>query len=428
MTLHKLPADVSARDFFSLYQRFMALTGASAWTKRLDKVRGIIGDPFKLAFHGDDYPLERAMLAVRLSLTRRHGLPSPETSELYQLYAFIANCMAVHERLSQPARDILVGRLHDALRSDTGFAPLAFEMMVVGSLARKGCLIGFSDFETPGGFDFLVDSGGLTMEIECKSITEDIGRRVKRAAAHALFAAVRNPVHSALRSLPQGLIVRVMLTESLSRERGVQDRIAAAIVRAVLERSGQEEPGLASVEIISFAMEASPFGPAPRAEVEQSLVEEFVFARTGERNREVMAIYGARSPAVVLVLASSKKDRDIHDWLREARDAVSSQFSRQRPAVLCVHLWGITNEQLLDLADLEVNGLSVGATRILDSAKRPHLASVVFFGRQTAHSLVIDESTISQPGSAYIVHNPAHPARADGRSNLFAAQELPASL
>lgn len=422
LAMHQLPGEVLEEDLFSLYQRFMVLTGAKVWTKRLQKVSDIVHDPFRRSFYGEEFPLERAMLATRLALNQHRRLPLPRSSELYQLYAFISNCVAVHERLSAAAQKALVGRLNDALGKGS-LTPLVFEMSVIGALSQRRCKVGFSDFETPGGFDFLVESEGLQLEIECKTVTEDIGRKVKRDSAIALYQRVKKQIHAALPSMATGAIIRVVVNEALSRENVLQNNVAQGIQDAIRDKETKRVGGIGAIEFIPFSMGSSPFGSPPRTEIPQSRVEEFVFQVTGQRNKEAMAIYGQKSPAVILVLTSDKQDRGIHDWLREPRESVSTQFSGERPAVLCVHFSGLTNEQLVDLAG-QANGLAVGARRILNNDKRPHLVSVVFFAKPSASSLQEDERGISQPGNTYILHNSLHPAHADKRSNVFAATEL----
>lgn len=423
MKLFRLPTDVVDTDALELYCRFIAITGAAPWTKRLRQIETLFSDDFKRGFYEDAFPLERAMLATQSFLQRRGQLPPIESAVQYGLISFIAGTVHVFERLSDAAKKQLRGRLIDGLKSEAGLAPLAFEMSVVGAMASRGCQIGFSDFETPGGFDFLVDNNGLMLEVECKTLSRDVGRRIKQRPALEVYCNIKTPVRNLLPRLKSGLVLKTIVRDNLTNESRLQGVVSKLILRALATgvASTDVEAGV-QIQLLDFNMADSPFGHGSERQIPRQRLEDFVFGLTGERNREALAFYRPNAAAVVVVLTSKQGDNDVHEWLSEARNAASRQFSKGRPGILCVHFDGLTNTQLLSLAGDEVSGLSLSATRILNNQDRAHLVSVVYFARLTQEPVTVQGPAISVPGSVYITHNPSHPARDDPRANLFSGK------
>jgi hypothetical protein len=428
MKLFRLPTEVADTDALELYRRFIAITSAAPWTKRLHQIEALFSDEFKRGLYEDAFPFERAMLATQLFFQRRGQLPPIESAEQYGLMAFIANTVHVFDLLSSAAKKQFRGRLIHGLKSESGLTPLAFEMSVVGAIASRGCQIGFSDFETPGGFDFLVDNSGLMLEVECKTLSRDVGRRIKQRPALEVYCNIKNQISDVLPRLRSGLVLKAIVRDNLTNESRLQAVMSRLILRALATGVATEdaESGV-QIQVLDFNMADSPFGHGSERQIPRQRLEDFVFGLTAERNREVLAFYRPNAAAVVVVLASQQGDNDVHEWLREARSAASRQFSKERPGILCVHFDGLTNAQLLSLAGDEVSGLSISATRILNNEDRAHLVSVVYFARLTQEPVTIQGSAVSVPGSVYITHNPFHPTRDDARANLFSAKRVPAS-
>lgn len=427
--MHQLPAEVHDFEVLSLYQRFVAITGVLPWKRRLEKVRAELSDPFRRRFHGDAFFLEEAMLEVQMELLRHRRFPAVRTTALYQLVALVSNAVSVFERLSEPAKRRMAGRITDRLKSDYGLAPFHFEMSVVGALASRGHKIGFSDLEAPGGFDFLVDSQGLLLEIECKSLERDIGRRIKRQAALAQYLRVRKQIEtSILPKLTGGLLLKAVVPDTLSKEHKQQDALAAAILRALATGvSTTDEKFGARVELRHFDIHDSPFGKGSNEVGAEKGLPDFVSRMTGEANKEALSFVRPGRCAVVLVLATDRPDANVNDWLKEPRSSAGRQFTRQRPGILCVQFDGLEDASIRDLAMQEVSGFSVSATRILDNEDRSHLVSVVYFGQLRQEQLTRMGASISVPGTTYIVHNPNHPQRGDRRISLFSGTALVSS-
>ena len=54
------------------------------------------------------------------------------------------------------------------------------EMATAAHLMRRHCDVEFHDLETGGGFDFLANRAGATLEVECKMVSGDLGRQIHR--------------------------------------------------------------------------------------------------------------------------------------------------------------------------------------------------------------------------------------------------------
>ena len=94
------------------------------------------------------------------------------------LYSFVALTARVFPRLPEPAQNPLKGRISGALKDNVGLSPLAFEMRTVAHLMARGFDVEFHDLCEGGGYDFLATDGDIVFEVECKSVSGDVGHRV----------------------------------------------------------------------------------------------------------------------------------------------------------------------------------------------------------------------------------------------------------
>ena len=102
--------------------------------------------------------------------------------------------------------------------------------------------------------------------------------------------------------------------------------------------------------------------------------------------------------------------------LKNLKNDAKRQFSRKRPAFLCVHFADLTQEQLLDLANAEQAGTETGLQRMSSILlqKRPHLHTVammtdgeVKITKESSSGSI--RTSIQETGPSYVYRNPDHP-------------------
>ena len=185
--MHFVPDAVPA-EIPALMARLVGITGWKPWGHRLAWLQ----EQIRVNLTMSHFIVERFGLELACDQVRRHYKQSgrypwpPPTAEQVRFYSFLAMIVRCYHRLSPAGKMRMKGMLVDALKSDYGLAPLAFEMKVVAHLMTRGFDVVFHDMEEGGGFDYLATNEGVEIEVECKFVSGDIGRQIHLKKMHQL--------------------------------------------------------------------------------------------------------------------------------------------------------------------------------------------------------------------------------------------------
>lgn len=181
--------------------RLLAIGTSKAWERRAANFeREVQSNPFMADYVAERHTIEMAMAQVQ----RRKRLTGKSPNILkvdlrsHRLFAFAAMFTRVHDRLSGAAQRALVGRLRSGLKEESGLMPLAFELLIAAHLMQMGADVEWHDLESGGGFDFLVRRNGAEAEVECKTFSADVGRKVHQKRVYQLGGMVKNDLDARL--------------------------------------------------------------------------------------------------------------------------------------------------------------------------------------------------------------------------------------
>jgi hypothetical protein len=186
------------------------------WQIWKNRVRGLDllakGNPLWPKFVRQRHSLEMAFHEAR-----RH-IKSTGRCE-YRLYCFVANITRVHDKLSKCGQSRLSGAIRRGLEKEFGLGSLDFEMKVATHLMSRGFDVEFHDFESGGGFDFLAMSGASKLEVECKHISADIGRKIHRRKLFDLGGLLYPAMSRAVQDKHDGIQLGVELPDRRAAEK-----------------------------------------------------------------------------------------------------------------------------------------------------------------------------------------------------------------
>src|SRR5690606_35556660 len=201
----------------------------------------IAANPFLDEYIAQRYSMELAMEQLRRRLQRGQKIQLPTTCIDTVLFSFVAMTARVYARLSEQGQKRLAGMLRSALDTEAGLAPLEHEMTIAAHLMGRGFDVTFSDIETGSGFDFLAEKDGATLEIECKSVSGDLGRKIHLRRLYELGGRVRQLMDLALNRRSGGQLARIVLPGRLN---GTDKQLAAIHERlAQALECGMSVPG-----------------------------------------------------------------------------------------------------------------------------------------------------------------------------------------
>ncbi|HNV58851.1 MAG TPA: hypothetical protein PKH72_04305 [Rhodoferax sp.] len=369
-----------------MYRRLATAVGADHWQGAVARQEDAIRSNYFLG----DYLRSEYAIAYQLDRLRRlvaefGTVPQVACNDpsIFPSLGFAAQVLGVLERSTVKQAKAFVKRVRNAFSRSEELHGLRLELMAATHFARRGHRVAWHRVNSGGSFDLLIEDLGTTgLEVECKSISEDKGRRIHRRDALDFWGELWSDVAHIDQSLRSGLAVVLTVPYRLPSHAEERAALARQVIIQILAGRGATLGGGAEVRIQSFdptRIEAakSDGGEALRRAIDDA---------TGTTNREA-AVYGTSGGGMfAFVMQSAVEDDGLNQLFATLDDSAARQFTRNRGALFWASLQGIDADQLLSLHEQDSNqgeqptGLRLGVSSFLNRAP-DHIVGVVFSSR-----------------------------------------------
>ena len=414
-------------EVFATLTEFEEIAGthsSAAWPRRLERLRAGASDTGEGALHAQRCALELAWATLRDAKPWTVGAPINVHHGWAPFLQLAAMVTLTHQRLGETGKVRLEGMLRDAINRDFGLAPLDYEMQVACHLMQKQFDLEFNDMEERRpSFDFLATKDDLSVEVECKFITGDKGRKVHTALCNRLIDSLRETTvtRQFVGRLTKGLIVRLVLSGRLPRDQERQAALSRLLKESLFGRkSVKTDSAHISVREFDATLAAGcvTAGGLDTERMRRTLINKLGL---GAKN---MGVFLQGKGVMVVVVDSVEPDNVLGAIRAELLDSAKRQLSGDRPGILACHLADVTNDQLVSLArrDRQVTGLEWETAYVFE--RRPHIHSVIYTAPAhiARHLLVRPDGraeAVSAGGVAYTIFNPRHPLSGDRRLSVY---------
>ncbi len=424
--------DIFTAEIPAFIEQMLSITGAEPWIKRLEWLdRERVDNPYMKEWLHDRFAVELALqrwLPHAESIIKSDAAPDTST---YELMAFATGVASIYQQLSSKAQNRLRGQLLDGLKSETGLLPLQLEVSTITHLVRAGYAVDPHDLEAGGGYDFLASRNGQEVEVECKLISGDIGRKIHKRL-HAKLAQALTPTLTQLfQAASTGLLVRVTLPDRLTASLQQHEAIVQSVSNGIV--GGGIDTDACSVRLYEFEIASSPFAAGFDARWGSRDVQTFIAQLAGSAgNSNLMTLFSPGERAVVMLLESAQPDAVLKGIRRQLRDAATDQMTGTRPGCVVAALHDMTDEQIFSLGQSDSNvrvgatGLQIMTSDLLQADSRAHVHSVVYKGRGRLNSQ--GGSSFMGQGHTYVIKNEWHPLADDPLCNLFGSAKVESGL
>jgi hypothetical protein len=276
----------------------------------------------------------------------------------------------VYDRLAPQAQKSLVGRIQSGLRDDVGISPLAYELTMASHLMQKGVDVEWRDWDA-GGYDFLVRNGSVEAEVECKTFSADIGRKVHRRHHFQLGGRIHEEISRTL-DRDGSIFVDTLIADRLD---GAMDEVAKHICAAL--ESGQDVSEMPIVRLHKLSSDDIPFEPDSK-DYGPAEITEFVEKRFERKNPSLLVMARKGRGIAILAIRSAKPD-EVTGGIYKQLKRGATQFSGERPAFLCAHMLDMRPGEILELHAEQERGRPTGFN---------YIATRLFKDRAYIHTLL----------------------------------------
>jgi hypothetical protein len=330
-------------------------------------------NPLLAAHFRENFRLEFTLAQARKYRRSTGRLPKGE--EYDPLYSFLIPAQRIHAALPVVAKTPFEGRLRDAVNGAHGARPFAYEISIATHLMQKGWDVGFVDYSGAARFDFLARQGRAEVEIECKTTSNDTGRKIHRQEVNRLGDLLL-PVRKLLADRKGCHRILVTIPDRLPKSNSELDAIASTVDTAV--RSGGSASTGSAVVDCTF----EPLDTWPEADRDPEAAVAFFEGRFDRQNAHLL-FHGRPGFSVVAIMVASAKADSVVDTISEQAKEAADQCSGARPALIALHLVDrLSRDDLRSLLRAS-NGLHAITHAVFKSGSRLHVDSIIFTVPQT---------------------------------------------
>lgn len=418
-----IETEIHTSEIPEMYRRFERLIDSKHWHNKVRLCKDAIkGNPLL-----DEYLRYENSIAFKLDqlgnlLEKYQKIPIHliEDRSFYPAVRFAAQILSLIGISSGAEAERLRRRVHGAFRNPADMRGLCLELGAATHFTRRGKVIRWPEMDSTGTFDLLVeDIGNDGLEVECKSISSDKGRRIHQGEAIEFYALLKPRLKPFLDTLNSGLCVVLTLPlrlPSLFKER---QQLSKDVAHAVLSGTDSTLSDGTTVRLKDFETHTLDLNIL---NVSVKKVRSKLNQISGTDNRSAIIIGSKKGGVLAFILQSQQDDSFLQTMFNTLSDAAKRQFSKKRASLLLTSLDGIDSDQLrsVGLQDRTVTepptALRVEVSKFLDSQERKHVVGVCFLARD---EFIEDGSTIQTGGATYYFHNPQSPYWSEDMKELF---------
>ena len=423
-----LKVELHTSEIPDLFARFKDVIDERYWLKRITSIKeDIRGHSFLADFLANENAIAFA-LAKCSNLVHRYGripMQDAENRDLYPAMSLAAQVLSIMDHSSKNEAAKLVQRMRGAFKNPDDMRAIQLEIMSATHFVVRGHSISWPEMEGLGRFDLLVkDLGTNGLEVECKSISEDKGRKIHRREALEFHHLVKSELQTLSRELQSGVSVVLTLPERLPVMYKQKQALTKRVIDSVLASQSTVLDDGSDIRVSEFDIKALG---VVETENGRSISREAIDQVTATKNREAM-ILGNRKGAIVFVLQSRQDDTMLKYVFDTVSESAKAQVSKSRPALFLVGLHGIEAESLLNIATQDNDplqpptALRIAASDFLAKQNRDHVIGVGFLSKGNLNPEL--NGVVKSGGSAYIFPKKQSSFWHQDFSGLFSEREM----
>lgn len=419
-----LATELHTADIPALFSRFVEVVGDRHWLQRVrlcnDEIRGNrFLAPYLHSEYEIAYQLSRLSEFARKYQTIPYAICDDQT--FYPAASFVAQVLSAIDRLGCDDGERFRRRVHGALKNPDDMRGLRLELSMATHFLRRGKRVRWPEITGEGTFDLLIDDIGPNgLEVECKSISNDKGRKVHRREMLSFFGLLNPHLKSTISGLASGLLGVLTVPERLPAAYRERQALAKQFGQAIFLGQDRRLPDGISIRVEEFAVdEAELLAHDPTRAVMRTVADRV----TRTRNKEV-AIMGTKAGgALAIAVQSARDDALLETTFDTLSKAARTQLTGGKAGILLAGFYGLDSDQLLSIAEQDQyanntpTGLRLHVSRFLSSTRRDHVVGVGFVsagGFRPAQHGVVDSG-----GTAYHFPKAESPLWSEDFRGLF---------
>lgn len=267
-------------------------------------------------------------------MTRGENIWNGNAGLVAYAITFCNALMVLSRGLSTKGRERLEGMIRDALNRSFGFGVIRSEIDTLYQLLDAGFRVAATDLEDQDGFDFLAESEGEEIEVECKMLTQENGTNIHPGDFERLLSHVRKI--DLLESLGTGrtCIVSLLVDKKLPNNAAPLAAIAKTIAGILRERKSNLRRMGIDFQVEEWKVEAGQGTLAKKLADEARRI-------TDQTGSQTMAYSNEERGAILSISSRADTSKRGFEAIKQPLKKAASQLTGTRPGVVFVSAEGL---------------------------------------------------------------------------------------
>jgi hypothetical protein len=340
----------------------------------------------------------------------------------YPALGFSSQILSIIDTSSRAFNEKFIGRVQGAFRNPIDMRALRLELSAATHFARRSRKIRWPELTQQGSVDlFIEDIGPQGFEVECKSISEDTGRKIPKRAVLDFYNLLWPQLLSLRNGLRTGISAVLTIPDRLPTDYKSRLELAKQFGINICEGKNANLTDGTQIRVSKFEL-----SQLPQLSFEYPVPREIRVAMddvTSTSNRQTMLIRNEIGGALALAVQSAKDDSLMKCIFDTLSDSAARQFTGTLGGMFFTGLHGLSDSQLLSVANQDKDisqsptALRYAVNKFLDSSERDHIVGVGFISDSGLRPH--DSNIIELGGTAYYFPKRASPHWSDDFSGLF---------
>ncbi|MCK4951868.1 MAG: hypothetical protein KAS48_08625 [Gammaproteobacteria bacterium] len=382
-----LKVELHTHEIPDIFANFKNIVGEEHWLRRVKLIKQSIKGHIYLKdhFHKEN-SIAFALSKYSACIKKYGGIPLQEIEnrELYPAISFAAQTLSIIEHASNQQKKALTRRIHGAFKNPGDMRAIQLEMLAATHFVRQGYPISWPEMDETGNFDLLVnDIGSNGLEVECKSISRDKGKKIHQFEIHEFYNLIAKEIKPIIRDLEVGLSVVLTVPERLPSQHSKRKALANRIGNQILAAHSKSFEDGCDIRITEFDF-YSNFDNVSSAHgaIDIDMIDQI----TETKNRGAAVIGNHCGGGVIFVVQSRQDDTLLDSIFNTLNRSAKNQLNKTRPALFLVGFHDLEINALYEIAQHDADSqnpptpLRIGVSNFLSSKNRDHIVSISFIG------------------------------------------------
>ena len=380
----RLRVDLNTDEIPTVFNTFCEKVGADNWINRAKKIRGEIKGNNALSQYLSREN-EMALMFDGLSRLRgKYGRLPIDVNALrpyYTAMGFAAQTLSLLADSSASNSKRLLGRVRGAFKNPDDMRAMQVELLAATHFIRKGFRIDWPE-ATNGRHDIdVIGLGSHGLQVECKSISSDKGRKIHRREALEFYSLFVKCLTKKAKNLNTGVILVVTVPDRLPTQYSARMQLCSRM----LDRFEQRESCFFEDQV-EIRIEEFDFSPIGSHYVDNAWTGErdMLDRITGTSGEEIMIFQNKSGGGVVTVVQSKKDDSFLEATFSTIEFSAKKQVSNTRPVLFFVSFHDLEDGELREIGDeskAEPTALRIHTSKFLNRQDMGHVVGVYYADR-----------------------------------------------